>query len=66
MLTIVQGYFRDERGEWHQPGNRQEFAEEEALRYSRRGLVTIIETAMLQQPETRVVNFGRVRRKGAL
>jgi len=59
MRCLVTGYFKDESGEWHQPGNVENFNRGDAEGYAKRGYVKIIETAMSEQPETRVLKYRR-------
>jgi len=63
MRCIVQQYFKDEAGEWHQPGNVENFGRGDAEGYEKKGYVKIIETAMVEQPETRILKFNRRTRK---
>lgn len=53
MKALVMGYFQDSRGEWHQPGNVDDFPDEkERGELEGRGVIRI-RTAMAEQPETR-------------
>ncbi len=62
MKCIVQSFFKDAAGEWHQPGNKEDFLPEIARDYQGRGYVKIVETAMVSQPETRVLKYRRARK----
>lgn len=60
MKCLVIGYFKDNRGEWHQPGNVDEFTDPEEIETLRnRGGIKIIETAMVEAPESRVIQMKR-------
>ncbi len=61
MRCLVMTYFQDESGEWHQPGNVDDIKSGEAVRLERSRAVKIIETAMVEQPEIRVVQMRRKR-----
>ncbi len=63
MRCIVLQYFKDEAGEWHQPGNVENFGRGDAEGFAKRGCVKILETAMIEQPETRVLQMKGRRRK---
>jgi hypothetical protein len=65
MRAIAMQFFKDSGGEWHQPGSNAEFDKDEAVELERRGAIKIIETAMIEQPETRVVTFRKKRQGGA-
>ncbi len=62
MKCLIMAFFKDEAGEWHQPGNVENFGRGDAEGYAKRGCVKILETAMVEQPETRVVKFSRRRK----
>lgn len=62
MKVLVMQYFKDERGEWHQPGNVAEFNDDELRLLIRRGAIKTIQTAMVEAPETRIVQFKDKRR----
>jgi hypothetical protein len=59
MKTVSVQYFKDSRGEWHQPGNIVEVEEEESRALVQKGFVKIIRTAMVKEPENRVVSLKR-------
>lgn len=63
MRCLVKTYFKDDAGEWHQPGNVDNFNRGDAEGYEKRGFVKIIETAMVEQPETRVVQIQQRRQR---
>jgi hypothetical protein len=65
MRAISRHFFQDRNGEWHQPGSVADFDEDEAVELERRGAIKIIETAMIEPPETRVVTFRKKRQGGA-
>jgi len=65
MRAISMQFFQDRGGEWHQPGSCADFDKDEAVELERRGAIKVIETAMLEQPETRVVTFRKKRQGGA-
>ncbi len=57
MQVIVRQYFKDARGEWHQPGNRTDFPDDEVEGLEKSGAIKIVRTAMLEGPsETRGEN----------
>ncbi len=66
MRALFASYYQDKNGIWHQPGNIDELDPAEARELASRGAVriieTAIETAMVEQPETRVVQMRRKRR----
>jgi hypothetical protein len=53
MRCLVKSYFKDEADEWHQPGNVDNFNRGEAEGLQKKGYIKIIETAAVEQPETR-------------
>lgn len=60
MKALVQHFFKDDRGDWHQPGNFDDFtdpAEIEVL--EKRGAIKIVKTAMVEAPESRVLQLKR-------
>lgn len=65
MRAISRQFFQDKSGKWHQPGSSAEFEKEEAVELERRGAIKIIETAMIEPPETRAVTFRKKRQGGA-
>lgn len=63
MRCLVKTFFQDDAGKWHQPGNVDEFGPEEARRREEQKFIKIIDTAMVQQPETRVVEARQRRQR---
>lgn len=63
MKCLVKSYFRDESGEWHQPGTIANFGRGDAEGYEKRGFIKILETAAVEQPETREVHSQQRRRR---
>jgi len=59
MTGLVIRYFKDARGVWHQPGNKEEFPDRDAEELERSGSIKLIRTAMVGPPNTR-----EKRRKG--
>lgn len=55
MKCLVMKYFKDESGEWHQPGNVLDLDRDRAESCLARGNIKIIQTQMAAPPETRVV-----------
>jgi hypothetical protein len=50
---LVRTYFKDARGEWHQPGNLTDMEEEEAREAVKRGDIQTYRTQSMEPPETR-------------
>jgi hypothetical protein len=63
MKSIILQYFQDSRGNWHQPGNQADFDGSEAQELERRGFIKIIKTAMVEAPESRIVQYSRRARR---
>ena len=61
MIAVAMSYFKDAKGVWHQPGNRDDFEPTEARELASKGFIKIIETMAVEQPETRVINYRRKR-----
>lgn len=59
MNYLVMTYFKDSQGRWHQPGNSESFDQEEAGKLLRSGFIKLIQTAMVEAPENRVVQLKR-------
>ena len=53
MQVIVNDYFKDSRGVWHQPGNKDEFPDDEVEKLEKTGAITVVRTAMVGPPHTR-------------
>lgn len=53
MKALAMSYFKDDREQWHQPGNVDDFSPEEAEKHEAAGAIRIIRTAMTETPETR-------------
>lgn len=62
MECNVITYFKDDRGDWHQPGTLHEFSEDEARKYEKMGALRIVRTQMLKTPATRK-RRGRPKKK---
>lgn len=62
MKALVMHFFQDNRDEWHQPGNVDEFPDPEIEILERAGSIKRIRTQMVSAPETRVVSVKRGRR----
>jgi hypothetical protein len=55
MKAIAMQYFQDSRGRWHQPGcTCSDFDDQEAARLEASGAITIVRTAMVRPPESRI------------
>lgn len=65
MKCICYLYFQDKEGKWYQPGMSCEFNKDEAKELESRGYLKIIETAMLEVPETRIIKFKKRGRRNA-
>lgn len=63
MRCNVRAFFQDETGEWHQPGTEANFNRGEAEGLEKRGFVKILDTTMVEQPETRVVQAQHRRQR---
>lgn len=50
MEGLCKAFFKDSRGDWHQPGNRDEFSPQEAEELEQAGRIKIIRTAMVEGP----------------
>lgn len=61
MKCVVMAYFKDERGAWHQPGNAEEFTQDEYER--NRKHLKIIQTRMVEQAVTRIETALRGRKR---
>lgn len=59
VTCICNHFFKDAASVWHQPGTKCEFTRDEAGRLQGLGYIQIIETASVEQPNTRNVNFKR-------
>lgn len=62
MKAVAMSYFKDAKGTWHQPGNRDDFEPAEARELASRGFIKIIETMAVEPPQTRVVSMKGRRR----
>ena len=62
MKALAMRYFQDDRANWHQPGNIDEFPDEEIEKLRACGAIRIISTAMTEQPETRTATARRKQR----
>lgn len=65
MRYIVNGFFKDSKGQWHQPGTVVELEQDEAALWKSRGVIKTYQTAMVTQPETRVVQIPKRRGRNA-
>jgi hypothetical protein len=54
-------YFKDSRGEWHQPGSECEFDDAEAKRLETDGHIKTIRTESVEAPESRVIQYQQRR-----
>lgn len=53
MKFVVIQFFKDDSGEWHQPGSLVDFGKEEAELYLSRGVIQSYRTQMVRPVETR-------------
>lgn len=61
MRAIAKTYFKDGRGEWHQPGSECEFDDAEAKRLETDGHIKTIRTESVEAPESRVIQYQQRR-----
>jgi len=62
VRVVSMRYYRGRSGEWHQPGQAFDCAEDEAEELESSGSVRVIRTAMVESPETREIRQARGRR----
>lgn len=65
MRYLVGAFFKDNKGEWHQPGTVIDMEPEEAALWKSRGVIKAYRTQMVTQPETRVVEIPKRRGRNA-
>lgn len=63
MKYISTHYFKDDKGQWHSPGDALELEREEASVLKARGLIVAYQTQMVSPPETRVLEMPKGRRR---
>lgn len=58
-LFLCVQYFQDDKKEWHQPGTRAEFDDDEADGLIERGCIIESEVQQRKPPADRMVHFNR-------
>lgn len=53
MRCVSVTYFKDSRDNWHPPGEAMQLSDEEYKEYEEKGFVKLIQTRMVEQPQSR-------------